>query len=173
MKLYTTNEIVKCLRIALNDSPRKLDYLAVLSFLEKHKPEDVDEYDFKQEFLFDISNGYFTDPGIRFMLTKMEIIQLKTELDVEEPVPVPLQVPAPSPPTHLEEPKPELFEVGEFNLFDDEIPNVLHQPNVDIHERKPELFEVGEYDLFIDEMPIGLDQPNEEEFQEELLFDFF
>jgi hypothetical protein len=87
MTLYTVDEIVKCLRIALNDSPRKLDYLDILTFLEKHKPEDVDEYDFKQEFLFDILTGHFSDAGIRFMLTKMKIIQPNSEPDVvEEPV---------------------------------------------------------------------------------------
>jgi len=83
LKLYTVDEIIKCLRIALNDSPRKLDYLDVLAFLEKHKPEDVDEYEFKQEFLFDISTGYFSDAGILFMLTKMKIIQLISDPDIE------------------------------------------------------------------------------------------
>jgi len=135
MKLYTVNEIVKILRIALNDSPRKLDYLDVLAFLEKHIPEDVDEYEFKQEFLFDLSNGHFSDAGIRFMLTKMEIIQPKTELDVEEPEPVTVKVP--NPPSQLkvqeveEERIPDWYEVGEFNLFD-EIPSELFEPITDL-----------------------------------------
>jgi len=76
MDLYTIDEIVKCLKVALNDSPRKMDYLDVLNFLVKHKPEDVDEYQFKEEFLFDVSSGHFTDAAIRFMLIKMNIIKI-------------------------------------------------------------------------------------------------
>jgi len=129
MKLYTVDSIVKCLRIALNDSPRKLDYLNVLSFLEKHIPEDVDEYEFKQEFLFDISNGHFSDPGIRFMLTKMNIIRPKTESDeVETPVPVSIPVPPPPPPMPVAKKRPLIFKGDDdseevpwnFNLFDSE-----------------------------------------------------
>jgi hypothetical protein len=73
MKLYTVDEIMNCIRRALNDSPRKMDYLLVLEFLEKQKPQDIEGYAFKQEFIFD-DLGHFTDPAIRFMLQKMEII---------------------------------------------------------------------------------------------------
>jgi len=81
----------------------------------------VDEYEFKQEFLFDISNGHFSDAGIRFMLSKMKIIQPKTDPDEEEPT----QVPVP-PPVPVSVPKPSIHEneedpIFDFTLFDDVI----------------------------------------------------
>jgi len=85
MQFYTVEKIVTCLRIALNDAPRKLDYLDVLSFLEKHKPLEVDEYEFKEEFLFDVSKGYFTDAGIRFLLHKMKIFREKAPGEADDP----------------------------------------------------------------------------------------
>jgi hypothetical protein len=75
MKWYTLDEVMNCMRRALNESPRKMDYLIVLEFLEKHKPDDIDGYVFKQEFLFD-DQGHFTDSAIRLMLLKMEIFKL-------------------------------------------------------------------------------------------------
>jgi len=84
MQVYTVEKIVTCLRIALNDTPRKLDYLDVLSFLEKHKPLNVDEYEFKEEFLFDVAKGYFTDAGIRFLLDKMKIIRERADGEEED-----------------------------------------------------------------------------------------
>jgi len=75
MKWYTLDEVMNCMRRALNESPRKMDYLIVLEFLEKHKPDDIDGYVYKQEFLFD-DQGHFTDSAIRLMLLKMEIFKL-------------------------------------------------------------------------------------------------
>lgn len=74
MNIYTVDEILNCIRRAFNDSPRKIDYLKAIEYLEQHKPTDIDAYAFKQEYIFN-DQGHFTDPAIRLMLHKMQIIK--------------------------------------------------------------------------------------------------
>jgi hypothetical protein len=74
MNLYSVKEVVGCVRRALNDKPRKMDYLNVINYFEKIKPDDVEDFAFKQDFVFD-EDGNFTDPAIKYMLMKLAIIK--------------------------------------------------------------------------------------------------
>jgi len=81
--MYSVDSILQIVRIAANETPRKLDYHLLLEYLQTLKPADVEEYEFNQNFVFDMETGKFTDAALICMLCKLGIFQAQDEQAVE------------------------------------------------------------------------------------------
>jgi hypothetical protein len=77
MKRYTVEHVVKVVYGAVNSSHRVIKYHDCVAFFEEIRPKGLDSYIYLNDFVFDMNTGKFTKAAIKYLLWKLEIIQVK------------------------------------------------------------------------------------------------
>jgi hypothetical protein len=80
MKRYDVDYLVRLVSGAVNDSHRLINYHDCVEFFEEIKPDDVETYAYLNDFVFDMETGKFTVLAIKYLLWKLDIIQVKQEV---------------------------------------------------------------------------------------------
>eukprot|EP01065_Artemidia_motanka_P045512 TRINITY_DN6705_c0_g2_i3.p1 TRINITY_DN6705_c0_g2~~TRINITY_DN6705_c0_g2_i3.p1 ORF type:complete len:436 (+),score=153.17 TRINITY_DN6705_c0_g2_i3:834-2141(+) len=74
MQLYTAQYAVSSVLNAVNNTPRKVSYDAVVNWFSENRPPDVPAYGFLSHFVFDCCTGAVTEQAVRYLLHRLSVL---------------------------------------------------------------------------------------------------
>jgi hypothetical protein len=79
MEAYNVSHLLRVVGGAVNDSHRLINYHDMVEHMEKIRPAGIDPFAYLNDFVFNVDTGKFTEKAIKFLLFKLNILQLTPE----------------------------------------------------------------------------------------------
>eukprot|EP01083_Nonionella_stella_P040969 111086_1 len=81
-QFYSVEALIDVISLAINDTPRKIPYDTIISWLESHCPPGTDKYEFMSR-AFDTDSGHLTESAVVAILLSEGVLRVGDEAGVD------------------------------------------------------------------------------------------